>query len=121
MVFELLKLAYENLKQELIDREKMDTTLIMKSIGVQGRALKYKLVAQILEIENRGGELRELAPLITGDNYKIAMDKGDVDNALFMVGQSIGLFHDIPSCQELLDRMIKEAEDQLKCVMGKLH
>ena len=41
-----------------------DTTLICKSIGLQGRAIKNKIVEEVLEIEKRGGGLEELIPLI---------------------------------------------------------
>jgi len=38
-----------------------------------------------------------------------------------MVGQLIGLCHDVPTCQELLDRMIVEAEDAMNSAMTKFH
>jgi len=40
---------------------------------------------------------------------KEAVNTGDVDSALLMVGQSIGLINDIPTCQELLDKMVSDA------------
>ncbi len=42
-----------------------------------------------------------------------------MDTGLVPVGQSIGLIHDTVSCQELLDRMVKEAEEVLSCNVGR--
>jgi nitronate monooxygenase len=54
-----------------------------------------------------------LTPLIAGERMKQAWDDGDVDVAPMMVGQSIGLIQDVPTCKELLERMVKEAEETL--------
>lgn len=104
---------HENFWKELINRQEMDTTLINKSINLQGRALKNDIVEKILEIEASGGGLQELAPYISGQRMKEAYKTGDVNYAAFMVGQSIGLIQDVVTCQELLDRMVKEAEEIL--------
>ncbi|MFH1089972.1 MAG: nitronate monooxygenase [Pseudomonadota bacterium] len=108
---------HDLIKQELINRHEMDTTLITKSIGMQGRALKNKTVQQILEIEARGGGLEELVPLLAGEHGERAWKNGDVEAAPMYVGQSIGLIHDLPTCAELLERMMREGEEQIK----KLH
>jgi NADH:quinone reductase (non-electrogenic) len=40
--------------------------------------------------------------------------EGDVEHAPMMVGQSIGLIHDVVSCRELLERMVAEAERHIR-------
>jgi nitronate monooxygenase len=57
-----------------------------------------------------------LTPRIAGERMKQAWDDGDVDVAPMMVGQSIGLIQDVPPCKELLERMVKEAEETLERV-----
>jgi len=104
---------HDDIKQELVRRQENDTTMICKTIGLQGRALKTGLVAEILDIEKRGGGLDEIIPLIGGERTKQAWETGDVDLAPMLVGQSIGLIHDVPSCQELLDKMAEEAVETL--------
>jgi nitronate monooxygenase len=44
---------------------------------------------------------------------KEAYKTGDVNHAAFMVGQSIGMIKDVVTCQELLDRMVNEAQEIL--------
>ncbi len=104
--------VHDNIKQELIRRQEFDTVIYGKSIGLQGRGLKSKVLEEVLAIEARNGGFEELIPLLSGQKVKQAWETGDVHYAPLMVGQSIGLIRDIPTCQELLDRMAKEAIEQ---------
>jgi nitronate monooxygenase len=103
--------VHPNIYQELIKRQEQDTTLICKSIGLQGRALKNELVSQILSIEERNGKAEEIIPLLAGQRSNAAWQNGDVEGAALMVGQSIGLVNDVISCKELIERMVAEAEE----------
>lgn len=102
--------VHENIQQEIINRQEQDTTLICKSLNLQGRAMKNELTQQVLDIEAEGKDLERIFPLITGQRVKEAWNNGDVNGAAFMVGQSIGLIKDVLSCQELLDGMVRDAE-----------
>lgn len=106
--------VHKNIQEELIKRQENDTTLICKSLNLQGRALKNDLTKQVLDIEAEGKDLDRIFPLITGQKVKEAWQNGDVTGAAFMVGQSVGLIKDVISCQELLDGMVREAEEILK-------
>jgi nitronate monooxygenase len=99
----------EAIKKELVNRRENDTVIFNKSIGMQGRALKSKVIDDIIAIEERGGGIEELIPLLAGERIRRAWESGNVDYAPLMVGQSIGLIDDIPSCRDLLDRMADEA------------
>jgi len=101
--------VHENIKQELIRRQEYETVIYGKSLGLQGRGLKTKILEEVCAIEKRGGGFEELIPLLSGQKVKQAWETGDVDYAPLMVGQSIGFIRDIPTCGELLDRMAAEA------------
>ena len=111
--------VHENIKQELIRRQEFDTILYGNSIGLQGRGLKSKVLEEVLAIEARHGGFEELIPLLSGQKVKEAWETGDVNYAPLMVGQSIGLINDIPTCKDLLERMAVEARDTLERA-GKL-
>ena len=108
--------VHEKIKQELVRRQEQDTALICKSIHLQGRALKNETVECVLETEARGGGLEEIIPLISGEKCQNAWQTGDVNAAPMMVGQSIGLIHSVPTCAELLETMMAEAEQRLQAV-----
>ena len=105
--------VHDNIKQELIRRQEFDTVIYGKSIGLQGRGLKSKVIEEVLAIEERHGGFEELIPLLAGQKVKQAWENGDVNYAPLMVGQSIGLISDIPTCAELMERMASEAKEQL--------
>jgi len=104
--------VHENIKQEVVKRQENETTLICKSINLQGRAIKNKVVEEILEAESKGADLMELATLVTGERCRQAWSTGDIDVAPMMMGQSIGRIYDVVSCKKLLDRMVKEARKE---------
>ncbi len=105
---------HDNIKQEIIKRHEHETTLICKSIGLQGRALKNKTVEEVLKLEAQRCSIMDLIPLISGKRVAEAWETGNVDIAPMMVGQSIGLIRDIPTVKELLERMVREAQVHLQ-------
>ena len=113
--------VHPNIKQELINRQENETTLICKSIGLQGRALKNKVVADVLAVEKRGGGLEELIPLISGERIKNAWNEGLSDEAPLMVGQSIGHIREVISCEDLMKNMIDDAISHLNKVTGMIN
>lgn len=106
--------VHPNIQAEMIRRQEQDTTLICKTLNLQGRALKNKVVQDILDIEAEGKELERIFPYIGGQVVKEAWNSGDVEGAVFMVGQSVGLIKDVVGCQELLDGMVADAEAILR-------
>lgn len=106
--------VHENIKQEIVRRQEFETTLMCKSIGLQGRAIKNKVVSEVLALEAKGCGLEDLIPLISGQRVKEAWETGNVDNAPMMMGQSVGLIKDIPTCKEVMERMVKEAQNELE-------
>jgi nitronate monooxygenase len=71
---------------------------------------------KILEIEEKGAPVEEILPLISGEKVRAAYETGDTTNAVITAGQTVGLIHDIPSVQEIIDRIISEAQAVLKRV-----
>lgn len=108
--------VHDNIKRELIRRQEYETALICKSIGLQGRAIRNRLVEEVLSVEEKGGGLEKLIPLIAGDKIKAAWESGDVDTAPMMMGQSVGLVRDIPTCKDLIERIVAEARTNIECV-----
>ncbi|NLF46418.1 MAG: nitronate monooxygenase [Syntrophomonadaceae bacterium] len=105
--------VHPNIWQELIDRQENDTTLICKTLGLQGRALKNDLTQQVLDLEEEGTDLEQIIPLLSGQKSKTAWVNGDANSATLMVGQSIGLVKEVTTCEELIQSMVKDARDIL--------
>jgi len=102
--------VHENIWNELIKRQENDTTLVCKTVGLQGRALKNRVAEEILQKEAEGAGLMDIIPLMAGAKAAEAWKNGDAENATLMVGQSIGLIKEVTTCKELVDSMIAEAK-----------
>ena len=107
-------LANDLIKEELTHRQEYETTLICKTLGLQMRCLKNVIAQQVLDVEAGQGTFEDVLPFMVGERSKEAWQTGDVDMAPLAVGQSIGLINDVPTCAELLDGMVKQAEEILE-------
>lgn len=108
--------VHQNVKDALINASELDTRLIMRPLRNTERVLVNPVVEKIVEIEKEKGQdmnIGDIAELVGGDYQKI-MQEGEMDSGAWSCGMVAGLIHDIPTCKELIDRMIAEAEDIIK-------
>ena len=110
---------HEDVKQELIRRQENETALYGNSLGLQGRALINDSLREIHRIEACGGGIEECMPHMTGKLGDRIWKEGKTDKGLLNVGQSIGLIHNVPTCKELVEGIVKEAEETLNRVKAK--
>jgi nitronate monooxygenase len=103
--------VHENVKQALVDHGERDTRLIMRTLRNTERVLHNPTVDKVLEIESKGDtKIEDLIPYVSGMVGKEMLDDGDMERGVLAAGQSVGLVRDIPTCQELLDSIMAEAE-----------
>ncbi len=111
---------HENIKQALLKAKETDTVLVERSLKNTLRALKNAHALKVLELEQKGASLQELAPYLSGLNGKKMLEEGSIDSALLACGQVIGLINDIPSVKELISNIINQAkliiQDQVKFI-----
>ena len=76
---------------------------------------------KVLEIESRGNtRIEEIIPYVSGLVGKEMLEMGDTQKGTLAAGQCIGLIRDIPTCRELLDRIMDEAEAIIKEKFGQV-
>ena len=105
---------HENLKQALLQATELDTKLIMRSLGFTHRAWNNAAASKCEELEEAKADLPEIMRVVAGENAKRMYETGDLDAGIIACGQGIGLAHDIPTVQELFDRIIAQAKDIVK-------
>ena len=107
--------VHENVKLALIRHGETDTRLIKRSLRNTERVLRNPAADKVLEIESRGNtRIEDLIPYVSGLVGKEMLEDGDVEKGTMAAGQCIGLIRDIPTCRELLDRIMAEAEEIIK-------
>ncbi len=103
--------AHEAYKQKLVEASEDDTVVIKRSIGAPARAIKNEWTQKILQVEEKNPTYDALKDLISGEaNMKYIYD-GNESQGFGWAGQVMGRIKDVPSVQELFNRMIKEGED----------
>jgi len=108
--------VHDNVKQALVEASELDTRLIMRSLRNTERVLNNAAVEKIIEIEEAKSDemgIEDIAKLV-GGVYPRIMKEGDLDAGAWSCGMVAGLIHDIPTCKELIDRMMSEAESLIR-------
>lgn len=101
---------HDNVKQALVNATERDTRLLMRSLRNTARFLLNDNVEKVLEIESRGNaSIDDIKQFLSGLEGKKMIETGDLSNGVFSAGQVVGLIHDVPSVQELFDRIVGEA------------
>ena len=102
-------------KAALVDHGERDTRLIMRSLRNTERVMHNPVVQKILDIESRGDtRIEDIAPYVSGLVGKEMLEQGQMEKGVLAAGQSMGLIKDIPTCRELLDRIMAQAEQIIR-------
>jgi NADH:quinone reductase (non-electrogenic) len=104
--------VHENVKKAIVAATERDTRLIMRPLRNTERVLHNAAVEKLIEKEKRLGDnlkFEDILPEVAGVYPKI-MIEGDMDAGAWSCGMVAGLIHDIPTCRELIDRIMAEAE-----------
>eukprot|EP00037_Helgoeca_nana_P027652 m.317941 g.317941 ORF g.317941 m.317941 type:complete len:336 (-) comp27566_c0_seq6:213-1220(-) len=98
------------------DVDERDTTIVLGTLSNATRVFKNEISEKIRDIEAEGGDVdfSRVAPYAAGvRTKKMWQESGDTEDAMWSCGQSVGLIDDVPTCKELISRIVREAEGQL--------
>jgi nitronate monooxygenase len=102
---------HDNIKRLLVENDERATNLIFRKFHNTGRVAKTGVSDKVVEISARPASVFEdIQPLVSGAQGRVALETGDLDAGLVWAGQVQGLIHDIPTCKELIDRIVAQAE-----------
>ena len=108
--------VHQNVKEAIVAASELDTRLVMRPLRNTERVLNNAAVERLLEKEDRlGKELKfeDIIEEVAGVYPKIMQD-GAMDAGAWSCGMVAGLIHDIPTCEELISRIMTEAEALIK-------
>jgi len=103
---------HENVKQRMVEATELDTALIYRSLRNTARVFKNSVAEKVMEIEARDGktDFEDIKSLVAGVKGRELFNDGDLDKGIWSAGMVVGLIDDIPTCAELIDRIVSEAE-----------
>ncbi len=116
---------HEKVKQAMVEASELDTALIYRTLRNTARVFRNGIAEQVLEIEARPGETKfeDIRELVQGVRGREVYSQGDLDHGIWSAGMVVGLIDDIPTCEELIGRIVEDAEkiieERLAGVTGK--
>ena len=105
--------VHDNVKQAIVAASELDTRLVMRSLRNTERVLNNDAVEKLLAKEKALGDNLKFEDIIeqVAGVYPRIMLEGDMDAGAWSCGMVAGLINDIPTCKELIDRIMLEAEN----------
>lgn len=103
--------VHENVKQAILNASELDTRLVMRPLRNTERVLNNAAVERLLAKEKALGpnlKFEDIIEEVAGVYPKI-MQEGTMEAGAWSCGMVVGLIHDIPTCKELIDNIMAEA------------
>ena len=111
---------HDNVKQAIVAASELDTRLVMRPLRNTERVLNNAATERVLEIEREKGpdlKFEDIMEQVAGV-YPTIMMQGAMNAGVWSCGMVAGLIHDIPTCKELIDRIMSEAEELIRGRLG---
>lgn len=108
--------VHDGIKQALVAAGERDTNLILRSMRNTARVFRNAVSDEVVALEKRpgGAQFEEVRPLVAGQRGRAALESGDVQDGIVSAGMAIGLIDDIPSCDDLIRRMVADCRAHLR-------
>lgn len=101
------------IKHAMVAASERDTSVIFRRYRNSARVLTNEISRQVLAAETEGAPFEDIRHLVSGARGKAVLDSGEFDDALVWGGQVVGLIDDVPTCAELIRRIVVECRERL--------
>ncbi|WP_104176390.1 nitronate monooxygenase family protein [Cryobacterium sp. Y50] len=108
---------HQRVKDELVGRDELQTKLIFRQLRNTARVSANAVSDEVVAILDAGGEFGDVRELVAGRRGRTVYETGDLEAGIWWAGLSQTLIDNVPTCSELIARMVNEAED---IIMTKL-
>lgn len=105
---------HDNIKRALVAASERDTRLIFRTLRNTARVFRNAVSEEVVAVEQAGCKFEDIRHLVAGARGREALERGDPNGGIISAGMVIGLIDDVPTCEELLQRMVKECWDHLR-------
>ena len=103
--------VHDNVKQAYVDNDERGSFLIFRNFKNTARVAKSEVSEEVVRrLALPDAKFGDVQELVAGTAGRELLATGDLSKGVFWAGMVQGLIHDIPTCQELIDRIISEAE-----------
>ncbi|MFO1079615.1 MAG: nitronate monooxygenase family protein [Reyranellaceae bacterium] len=105
---------HDKVKQAIVASDERSTALLFRTMRNTSRVYGNSVAKQAIEMEREGKTIQEIGPLVAGARGKVVYETGDLEHGIWSAGTVMGLINDVPSCKELVERIVREAEETIR-------
>ena len=105
---------HDGIKQKIVEMDENQTQLIFRKFRNTARVYKNTVAEKVAEIEAAGGDFKDVHAYVSGEKQEEAWNTGNIEAGMVTAGMSGALVKDVPSCQELIDRIVSDARSIIK-------
>lgn len=104
---------HQGIKDKIVEMDETQTQLIFRSYRNTARVYRNSISEKVAEIEAAGGGFEEVHQFVSGANQEKAWATGDIEAGMVTAGLSGAFVRDVPTCQEVIDRIVADAREIL--------
>lgn len=106
---------HENVKRAMVKMDERSTNLIFRTLHNTARVARNSVSDEVVGIEAKGdASIDDVRHLVAGARGRIVFEDGDTEHGIWSAGMVLGLINDIPTVEELVTRIVAEAEELIK-------
>jgi NADH:quinone reductase (non-electrogenic) len=109
---------HQTVKEAIVAADERSTALILRSLKNTSRVFGNSVAKKTIEMEREGKGIDEIGPYVAGKKGRMVYETGDLEHGIWSAGTSMGLINDIPTCKELVEGIISEAQEIIKGRLG---
>ena len=112
---------HASVKQSIVESDERATSLIFRTMRNTARVHKNSVAEKVIEIERKpGSTFQDVQNYVAGVKGRHVLEAGELEHGIWSAGMVQGLIHDVPSCKELVSRIVSEAEAIIAGRLGGL-
>lgn len=102
---------HQNVKEKMTEADELSTNLMFRTMHNTARVFKNSVSDQVVEIESSGSAtFEDVKDLVAGQRGRKVFEEGDLEHGIWSAGISVARVKDVPSCKEMVSRLVSEAE-----------
>jgi NAD(P)H-dependent flavin oxidoreductase YrpB (nitropropane dioxygenase family) len=109
---------HQNVKDRLVQAEERDTQLIFRQLRNTSRVADNQVSREVVRMLDEGAEFADIQHLVAGARGVKVYETGDIDHGIWSAGMVQSLIKDIPTCEELVQRIVAEATAVIRDRLG---
>lgn len=112
---------HQNIKEAIVKADERQTALVFRPFRNTSRIFKNSIAVEVNKREkNPDIQFEDVRELVAGARGKQVYTTGDPEYGVWTAGQVIGIINDIPTCDVLVNRIARDAENIITQRLNKI-